>query len=517
MKNVFRLVLVTVLLAISASAQHDLKRNEARVLARGKTEKAIRKLKKAQDQSESLFLLALAHSMIDDPVKALDYARTAVEAGLPVERFLAGPREATGALRQTAEFQQWAEPSTIKLIHGPMLGAVTDTTARFWVRTAREAAVQVVLHPSDDKRHTKIRSEVVRSSAEQDFTAIVRVQGLQPDTAYAYRMKVGNEAVTEPASFRTYPEEGRGGEFTVGFGGGAGYVPKHERMWQVIARHDPRAFLMLGDNVYIDDPKHRFTQRYCYYRRQSRPEWRHLVSQCSMYAIYDDHDFGTNDCVPGPQIERPAWKREVWNVFKQNWNNPFYGGGKEQPGCWHDFYIGDVHFIMLDCRYYRTLKGNTMLGPVQKKWLFRTLRNSEGTFKVIASSVPFAPGVKPGSKDPWDGYPAERREIFNFLADNDIEGVILLAADRHRSDVRTIKREDPYNLVEFESSRLTNVHTHGVVNTPGLIFGYNKKCSFGLLHFDTRREDPLVTFTIHTIDDRKVFEYKLSLNRLQSE
>ena len=137
----------------------------------------------------------------------------------------------------------------------------------------------------------------------------------------------------------------------------SGYVPKWERMWDTIAGRKPDALLMLGDNVYIDAPKETLTTRYCYYRRQSRPEWRRLVAGTPVYAIYDDHDFGTNDCVPGPEIEKPAWKRRVWNTFSLNWCNPYYGGGAKQPGCWCDFQIGDLHVIMLDGRYYRSRAG----------------------------------------------------------------------------------------------------------------------------------------------------------------
>ena len=106
-----------------------------------------------------------------------------------------------------------------------------------------------------------------------------------------------------------------------------------------------------------------------------------------MYAIYDDHDFGMNDCIPGREIESPEWKRPVWDYFKTNWVNPYYGGGTKQPGCWQDFYIGDVHFILLDGRYYRhrDKDSTSMLGHAQKQWLFETIKNSKGTFKVIAS------------------------------------------------------------------------------------------------------------------------------------
>ena len=141
------------------------------------------------------------------------------------------------------------------------------------------------------------------------------------------------------------------------------------------------------------------------------------------------------------------------NVFRQNWNNPAYGGGEKQPGCWYDFHIGDVHFIMLDGRYYRDLKGASMLGAAQKAWLFESLKSSAGTFKVLASPVPWSPGVK-RSKDTWDGFPEEREEIFSFIETHHISGVLLMGADRHRSDLRKIKRANGYDLYEVMSSRL---------------------------------------------------------------
>ena len=51
---------------------------------------------------------------------------------------------------------------------------------------------------------------------------------------------------------------------------------------------NPIATLLLGDNVYIDDPEHQFTQLYCYYRRQSRPEFRRYVATNGIFSIYDD-------------------------------------------------------------------------------------------------------------------------------------------------------------------------------------------------------------------------------------
>ena len=83
----------------------------------------------------------------------------------------------------------------------------------------------------------------------------------------------------------------------------------------------------LQPHVYIDYPELPEVQEYCYYRRQSRPEFRRFTPNVPIYAIWDDHDFAGNDSIGGPQIDVPAWKRPVWHVFRQNWVNPYYGGG----------------------------------------------------------------------------------------------------------------------------------------------------------------------------------------------
>ena len=89
---------------------------------------------------------------------------------------------------------------------------------------------------------------------------------------------------------------------------------------------------------------------------------------------------------------------------------------------------------------------------------------------------------------------AEREEIFAFLEEHAIEGVFLIAADRHRTDLRVTRRPDAYDLYEFESSRLMDRHTHAIVKTPGLIWGSRPVfCADSL----TTRSDPQVTFYRH--------------------
>ena len=477
-----------------------------------------KRLEDDPNRQEALFGLAVAHASKGEGELAMGYVRHGLDAGLPFERFLVGPRDMLKPLTHLSAFRDLKAEQQTLLIHGPILGAVTDDSARFWVRTQREALFAVELFPIRQGRSNKpIVSDAVRTSSEDDYTAVVEVEGLKANQTYRYRLILDGEKHLDYYDFKTFPKQNRSAVFNVAFGGGAAYTPEFERVFTTIKSHFPLAFLQLGDNVYVDQPEKRAIQRYCYYRRQSSVPYRALAASVNIASIWDDHDFGDNDCWYGDDPDSPAWKRTVFKTFRENWNNHYYGNGDRMPGCFHDFYIGDVHFIMLDCRYYRTnpkeAQGRTMLGTQQKQWLFDTLKRSKGTFKIIASSVPFASGVKPGSRDPWDGYPEERAEIFDFIREERVEGVALIAADRHRSDIWRIERPEAYPLYEFMSSRLTNIHIHKVMEKS--VFGYNDKRSFGLLSFDTTVRDPMLTYHIYSVDDEPVYQHTVRLSELR--
>ncbi len=509
-----RFLAVTIVLAgflREAGAQHDGARDAVQQIALerfGKIDQILENKKPFAGESEAAFvkmLQALAENDIDT---AMSHARHAVDLGIPVERLLVGPRELLGQLHQHPAFTDWMQQTEqSSLVHGPMVGSMTDHSASVWLRTLNDAKVVLTCLETGQK-------VTAQTDQNRDWTAVLSFDGLKSDQQYQYTVEVDGK-ICAKSKFKTFCDQGKGGKFSVGFGGGAGFVPEWEKMWQTVLSRQPNAFLMMGDNVYIDQPEHSLTQRYCYYRRQSRPEWRELISQTPMYSIWDDHDFGTNDCVPGPEIDHPPWKRSVWEVFQQNWVNPSYGGGAENPGCWYEFHVGDVHFIMLDGRYYRDLKGGSMLGPVQKKWLLQTLQRSQATFKVIASPVPFTAGIKKGSRDPWDGFPEEREELFKWIETQRIEGVFLIAADRHRTDLRVTQRPDAYDLYEFESSRLTNHHVHGVVKSEGLIWGYNDTCSYALMSFETDLPDPQVTFECIDLEGETKYRHLLKRSQLE--
>lgn len=518
------LAFVLLFAVASASQAEEQYKNQTRnaiaKIVDGKFGAAIKDMEKYLEDNpgdaESLYGLTIAYAQKRDIAKAIDYLGQALDAGLPFNRFIAGPRDLLEPLRESDEFKALAKKHGSELIHGPMLGCMTDSSVKFWVRTAGETPVRVHVTNTETREPFQANAKG-KTSGKLDFTTTLAIAGLKANTLYDYEVWVEGEEKPEEGRFKTFPADGSKARFQIGFGGGAGYTPKYERMWNTVASYNLTAFLFLGDNVYIDHPTKQAIQKYCYYRRQSRLEYRRFIASTPLFAIWDDHDFVDNDGWGGPEIRMPEWKIPVWHTFMNNWVNPYYAGGSEdQPGCWFDFSIGDVDFFMLDGRYYRMnpkkSENPSMLGEVQKKWLFQKLKASTGTFKILVSPVPWAFGVKPGSKDPWQGFKAEREEIFSFLEAEKIDGVILLSADRHRSEARAIERENGYTLYEFESSKLTNIHTHGLI--PGAIFGYNKKCSVGLLTFDTTLPDPQITYDIVNIDNDLIHTLTLKKSRL---
>ena len=70
-----------------------------------------------------------------------------------------------------------------------------------------------------------------------------------------------------------------------------------------------------------------------------------------------------------------------------------------------------------------------------------------------------------------------------------------------------------YPLYEFETSKLTNDHTHETRKQA--IFSYNKGNFFGLLDFDTTAKDPTLTFRCISIEGETIHTHELKRSQLQ--
>ncbi len=484
------------------------------------------RLKIDAGEVESLYVLALARGQQGRLAEAGRLMEQAIALGLPPDRMLADRSPLMQRLRDTPVWQRAARESS-GLLHGPLLGAVTPQSAQVWVRTLAESAIEVRASARGDFEHPDAVG-AGRTSAAADYTGVVALKGLQPATRYSYQVRIDGRPVPrgEFQSFRTFPVENTTESVRIAFGGCAMYHPPHERIWDTIRLRRPDAFMILGDNVYIDvpdsvGPLHDYT----YHQRQSRPEFRRLTAGVPTYAIWDDHDAGIDDVFLGPYSDKPGWKVEYLELFRRNWNNPATGAPPEWPGLWHSFRAGPVECFLLDGRYYREnfLKPNpSMLGPVQKAWLLKALRQSTAPFKLLVSPVAWADDAKieagPAgeriyAKDVWSGFRDERAEIYDFLAANDISGVILLSSDRHRNDVRINTRPRGYPLLEVESGWLTNEFGTGTSGQP--LFEYHDGPAFGVLTFEPAGAEPRAVVEIINGNGEPVFRREEKLSELR--
>jgi len=108
----------------------------------------------------------------------------------------------------------------------------------------------------------------------------------------------------------------------------------------------------------------------------------------------------------------------------------------------------------------------SMLGTEQEKWLEGALGNSRARWNILAQQTPMAQfDQKPGPgrrawTDGWDGYPAARRRLLDFLESNRIRNPVVIGGDVHSFNVNDLKPDfdDPRSPVvasEFVATSIT--------------------------------------------------------------
>jgi alkaline phosphatase D len=346
-----------------------------------------------------------------------------------------------------------------RLMQGPMVGAVTPTDARIWLRTSGEHQI-VIEHARDLEMRSPVATNPVVARKANDYTLVVEIDDLEPATTYHYRVLVngkGDRYLKEhpPFRFTTAPAKGEAVSFRVAFGS----CPKFQDdriqpIWWVIPGLEPDLFFWIGDNVYGDtlDPD---ILREEYRRQRDLPGVLPVIRNLPNLAIWDDHDFALNNHDRTNPIKEPSLE-----VFTQYWPNPSYGL-PDVPGVFFSYSYGAVDFFFIDDRYHRDPNAEpdtpdkTMLGPAQFRWLQNQLLDSTAVFKVIVSGSGFTTSKGPGG-DSWAAFLHERNRLFDFIRDSEISGVILLSGDSHVGELNVIPWSDRggYDLYDLVSSPL---------------------------------------------------------------
>ncbi len=265
-----------------------------------------------------------------------------------------------------------------------------------------------------------------------DGHGVVRLEvtGLEPGTAYRYAVEVdGVVDLVRRGSARTLP---RGpSSFTVAVGGDA-RVGSDGAVFDTIRATDPLLYLITGDLHYGDVAENdvgRFEE--VLDLTLSRPAQAALYRSTPVAYVWDDHDFGGNDS--DPTVESAPAAQEAYRRYV-----PHYPLAGPTSPVYQAFTIGRVRFVLTDGRSGRTPASaaddaaKTMLGVDQKAWLKQQLLDADDTHALIVwvNPLPWITEPSAGS-DGWGGYTTERRELADFISDNDIDGLLMIAGDAH--------------------------------------------------------------------------------------
>ena len=358
---------------------------------------------------------------------------------------------------------------------------------------------------SDFRKVVKRGTEL--SKPQMGHSVHVEVDGLEPATWYYYRFK--SQADVSPVGrTKTAPAfNSQVDEVKFAFASCQKWDIGFYAAYQHMAKEDLDFVVHLGDYIY--EGIHKSSIRPI---TQSFPEIYTLEDYRNRYALYkldsdlqaahanfpwivtfDDHEVDNNwagDIPQDPQkqstedfLKRRALAFQAYYEHMPLRRTSFPNGDSIQ--IYRRLSFGNlVDINVLDTRQFRDDQANgdgwkvptpesmdpnrTMLGGQQESWLLDGLAASQAKWKVLAQQVFFArrdydfdPGEEYESMDGWDGYPAARQRIVDYLAENNITNTVVLTGDVHTNWANEVKVDfdDPNSknaAVEFVGTSISS-------------------------------------------------------------
>lgn len=363
----------------------------------------------------------------------------------------------------------WAQHPLLNA--GPMLGYSEMREVMLWVQTTNEASVFIEYAPQAAPG-SKQRTNTVQTKKEGAFTAKLIADVVQPGQRYNYTLYINGKAVklpytTEFQAQQIWKWRGNPPEFSM-LTGSCAYINQAEfdrpgkpygadyRIFENMAKHKADLMVWLGDNLYLREPDWNswtgIVGRYSHDRAIS--ELQPFLASTHHYAIWDDHDYGPNDC------DKSFYnKNQTLKAFELFWGNPTFGVGNIE-GAISSFQWGDADFFLLDNRWYRDadnlLKENkTILGEEQIQWLFDNLATSTNTFKIVAMGGQFLSTAPVYETYSANGFEKERQRIIDFIHKHKIKNVIFITGDVHFTEMSVLKKENLPTIYDLTFSAMT--------------------------------------------------------------
>ena len=408
---------------------------------------------------------------------------------------------------------------------GPMVGYIEMKEALIWLQTTQKASVKIDYFTLDNPKEI-FTSENYVSEKENGFTNHILLDKLQPGKKYKYSVYVDKKMIALPyettftskklwlwredapnftvalgsCSYVNEPELDRPGK---GYGSGYG-------IFQSITAKNPDIMIWTGDNTYLREAD--WDSKTGIYHRHSHTravkEMQPLLAKTQNFAIWDDHDFGSNDS------DRSFYNKYITQkAFKDFWGNKSYGmHPSQQEGVYSTFSWGDAQFFLMDNRFFkspneRITGAKTILGKEQLEWLLDALAGSKASFKIIIIGGQVLNSV--ADFENYSNYKEEKELLLKEILDNKIRGVAFISGDRHFSELSMLNRESTYPLYDWTVSPLTSGASSEKAskenNTNRVADSFFAQNSFGLIDFTGNAENRQMNLTLFDKDGKELW------------
>lgn len=373
---------------------------------------------------------------------------------------------------------------------GVMSGDMLSDRAMLWSRVDRPARMLIDIADNPEFRDASmlLGPEALPVGG---LTAKLDVTGLEPIDTLHYRIRFvalgDHRAISEPAigQLRLSPTARRDVRFvwsgdTAGQGWGIDRSRGGMTTYETMRQQQPDFFIHSGDTVYADGPlqetvelangetwrnvvtpaKRKVAETLDEFRGQYTynlldTQLRRFNAEVPMLAQWDDHET-TNNWYPGQILEDDRYTEKNASLLAARARRAFLEHmplrqRPEAPGrIYRNFAYGpSLEVFMLDMRTFRAANSSnrqtggddaTFLGQTQLSWLLDALRQSQATWKIIASDMPIGLVVRDGetfeaiaNDDPGKplGREMEIAGLLKAIRDEQIHNVVWLTADVH--------------------------------------------------------------------------------------
>ena len=371
------------------------------------------------------------------------------------------------------------------IVYGPMFSPVYENSVRVWVLTKNDTGTGENLELSftnNTTPETEITGTVFNSDTRLGYNLrSYEFTGLTEGDTYTTQLIANGTPVSNRITSIT------NGQNTLSdfefLSGGCGRIyditrcidqPEAEfhvngtpTMFNTMAEEGSDLMVWLGDATYLLGLQHAMGQcpdgvddwankdmAFDRYRFQ-RDYHDSLTVAMPQLAITDNHDLGPNEFDKNlPTIG------EMREIFMDWWPNPEYLSTPEGQGLHSSYKYKDVEYFLTDNRSYRD-NTHQHFGPDQLDWLKQGLLNSTATFKVIVSGTPVFYPI--GGRN--FSVSTQHDELFNFIQNNNINGVLAFSADIHQQKFLVTDGNTNYPLYDVLSGNINSDVGNGNFNT----------------------------------------------------